>query len=289
MSIAKSKVRSRKGNIALAEAIEPRRLLSTITVNSLSDAATQSAGEVTLRDALADAASAVSPAIIDFSPSLFASSGIRTISLSQGELTVPSNVGALTITGPGASLLAINGNGKSRVLEIDTPSAVTISGMTITNGSAAGGGGIEDVAGPLTLQSVVITKNTSTSATSQNAMGGGVLGDSSLDIENSSITSNSAIGGQGVKYGGVPTGYSADGGGVASEGTLTITGSVLSDNVAQGGDESSADGISGGGSAFRWGVMGGCCGKHLRQHDQRESGYGWKRHWAKRATRSLQP
>jgi hypothetical protein len=56
-----------------------------------------------------------------------------TITLSGDELLVDKNV---TISGPGANVLAVDGNHASRVFHIASGKTVTNSGLTITNGSA---------------------------------------------------------------------------------------------------------------------------------------------------------
>ena len=72
-----------------------------------------------------------------------------TIGLTSGELLVARNI---TISGPGAENLAVNGNGKSTVFHIAPGETVTISGLTITNGDAArSGGGIHNEHAALTL------------------------------------------------------------------------------------------------------------------------------------------
>ena len=50
----------------------------------------------------------------------------------------------MTINGPGANMLAVDGNHASRVFQISSGKTVTISGLTITNGSANPGGGIDN-------------------------------------------------------------------------------------------------------------------------------------------------
>jgi hypothetical protein len=66
-----------------------------------------------------------------------------TILLTSGELQITRGV---TINGPGAGTLAVNGNGSSRVFENLAPDAdVTISGFTITNGH----GGLSSTVVPL--------------------------------------------------------------------------------------------------------------------------------------------
>ena len=60
--------------------------------------------------------------------------GLRgTITLTSGELLVTDSV---TINGPGANQLSVSGNNASRVFEIAAGQNVTISGLTITHGSA---------------------------------------------------------------------------------------------------------------------------------------------------------
>ena len=72
----------------------------------------------------------------------------------------------ITISGPGAENLAVNGNGKSRVFHIASGETVTISGLTITNGhTAESGGGIHNDHAALTLNNCTITGN-SAAATS---------------------------------------------------------------------------------------------------------------------------
>src|SRR5438067_3712673 len=103
---------------------------ATLTVINTNDS-----GAGSLRQAISDSSSGDT---ISFDSSLNG----QTITLASGELLIDKN---LTITGPGAHSLAINGNAASRVFEITSGIDVTISGLTITNGNAAGspgGGGI---------------------------------------------------------------------------------------------------------------------------------------------------
>src|SRR5438552_14842816 len=73
----------------------------------------------------------------------FAVSG--TIGLTSGELLVDKSI---TISGPGAGELVIDGNAKNRVFHVGSGTTVTVSGLTITNGNASGfypgneGGGV---------------------------------------------------------------------------------------------------------------------------------------------------
>ena len=85
---------------------------------------TNDSGPGSLRQALADAN--------DGDVIGFAVTG--TIGLTSGELLVAKNI---TISGPGAENLAVNGNSQSRVFHIASGQTVTISGLTITNGHAS--------------------------------------------------------------------------------------------------------------------------------------------------------
>ena len=79
-----------------------------------------------------------------------------TILLTSAELQVTHNV---TINGPGAATLAVDGNATFRVFD-NFASNVTISGLTITNGlgNASGGGGISNQGG-LTLSGCTVSNN----------------------------------------------------------------------------------------------------------------------------------
>ena len=93
---------------------------------------TNDSGSGSLRDALA---------IANDGDTIDATGVSGTILLTSGELQINHNV---TINGPGAGSLTVNGNATSRVFENFT-SNVTISGFTITDGLAGdenGGGGI---------------------------------------------------------------------------------------------------------------------------------------------------
>src|SRR6266446_3031124 len=82
---------------------------TTITVTSTADS-----GAGSLRDALASASDGDT---IDFSVT-------GTITLTSGQLVVNNS---LTISGPGAANLAVNGNAASRIFYISSGKTVTIS------------------------------------------------------------------------------------------------------------------------------------------------------------------
>lgn len=141
----------------------------------------------------------------------------------------------LDIDGPGASSLAVSGNGATTVFEIGSDVTATISGLTIEDGDSEGGGG------------------------------GGILNNGDLTVLDSTLSDNDGTG----VYGG--TGINGGGGGIASLGNLTIMNSTLSGNMSYGSgagiynssgilqisDSTLSDnaGSSGGGSAQHGGTL----------------------------------
>jgi hypothetical protein len=151
---------------------------NTITVTNTNDS-----GPGSLRQALADAN--------DGDTINFAVTG--TIGLTSGELLVAKNI---TISGPGAENVAVDGNAKSRVFHIASGQTVTISGLTITNGHATdSGGGIYNDHAVLALNNCVVAGNSAAFN-----IGGGIqndgtnIGHATLQIDNSLITNNSGGG-----------------------------------------------------------------------------------------------
>ena len=154
------------------------RPATTITVTNGNDS-----GPGSLRQALAD--------VNDGDTINFAVTG--TIGLTSGELLVTKSI---TISGPGAESLAVNGNAKSRVFHIASGQTVNISGLTITNGHVSdSGGGIYNDHAMLTLNDCTISDNSAT-----DNLGGAIhndgenVGHATLQINNSLITNNSGGG-----------------------------------------------------------------------------------------------
>ena len=107
--------------------LEERKLLLTLTVqNNPTD--TPVAGEIDLRQAVASADTAASPSTINFS----LGTAPVTITLSNGLLDLSNATSAITIDGPGASLLSISGNNASGVFQVDSGVTASLSGLTIT-------------------------------------------------------------------------------------------------------------------------------------------------------------
>lgn len=142
----------------------------------------------------------------------------------------------VAILGLGPSLTTVNGGGVGSVFTINS-GTVTLSGLTITNGSAAEGGGIFNNGGTLTVSNSSISGNTA------GYEGGGIFNNGTLMVTNSSITGNtSQYTGGGIFNlgtltianstisGNTGTLYS---GGIDNEATLTITNSTISGNTAE--------------------------------------------------------
>ena len=212
----------------------PRRteIMSAPVVNSLADDGdgTCTDTKCTLRDAISFASPAAS---ITFSVT-------GTITLVQGYLTVPKS---LTISGPGADRLAIDGNHQSReFLVLDVPDA-SISGLTMRNGYqstqvAHVGGGIYNL-GSLTLSDVTILGNYADG-------GGGIWNDRSgvLIVSRSTISGNSSnVCCGGIANAGIAriTNSTISGdsslteGGISNFGSLTLVNSTVSGNITKGG------------------------------------------------------
>src|SRR5207247_820523 len=90
----------------------------------------------------------------------FASNVVGTVTLTTGELAFAKT---LTISGPGAKVLALSGNSSNRVFHVKGGS-VLLSGLTITNGrntvSSYGGGILNDAAATLTVSNCAVLGNT---------------------------------------------------------------------------------------------------------------------------------
>lgn len=142
----------------------PRANAAAITVSNLNDS-----GAGSLREAITDAASGDT---IGFTVS-------GTIVLTSGELEINKD---LNIAGPGRTSIAVSGSGSSRVFRIDS-GAVTISGITISDGSAdTRGGGLWN-SGTAELDDVTVSNNRATG-------GGGIFNDGSLTLNNVLLMDN---------------------------------------------------------------------------------------------------
>ena len=123
---------------------------ATITVNNPSDS-----GAGSLREAIATAANGDT---INFS---LPSPSVITV------LTPLTFVSDVTIVGPGASRLAIDGGAGVVVFVVNAGGTVAITGLTVQNGSQLLGGGVFS-AGTLTLTNVFVRNN-------EGQLGGGIF------------------------------------------------------------------------------------------------------------------
>jgi len=185
---------------------------ATITVTTTNDS-----GPRSLRQALAIAN--------DGDTITFAVTG--SIVLTNGELVVDTSI---TISGPGADNLAVDGNASSRVFHIASGKTVSITDLTITNGIASGnrpageGGGIYNDHAALALNNCTITSN-------QAGFGGGIYNDASSSGYASLTISSSVLTGNSAGFGGATYNDGFDGG----DAMLTVNNSTFSGNSADFG------------------------------------------------------
>ncbi|MEY2575449.1 MAG: hypothetical protein QOF80_936 [Verrucomicrobiota bacterium] len=171
------------------------------------------------------------------------------------ELTGDLNITAsMTIQGAGAATTIIDANKIDRVLSVGSAATVTMTGVTVRNGSSSSFGGGINSDGSLTLNSAVVSGNRSASGSS----GGGIVSLKTLILNNTVVSDNQGGGnGGGIFNSGTATvnnsfisgnltlsgGY---GGGILNNGTMTITGSLISGNQTLQGSGVATSGKGGG-------------------------------------------
>ena len=210
------------------EPLEARIAPSIFVVSSLADS-----GAGTLRDAIAKADTHTGADTIIFHLPAPAAHSENIITLASTLTVDPITPGdKLTITGPGAGKLIVNGNNAVQAFYLGGPDTtdnpVTISGLSILNGKFAAGGAILSNES-LTLNNVIASGNTVTN------VGGAifVVGGPHVSISNSRITGNHA---------------DNDGGGIfiLQATSIAITNTVVSGNSAvnvAGGAELGVNGV----------------------------------------------
>ena len=185
------------------------------------------------------------------------------IALQGAELDITAS---MTILGPGAGVVQVDGGGGFRLFNITSPSAqVGISGLTLRNGSAFNdpnavtsgtGGGISND-GTLLLTGCALSGNSAFA-------GGGVYNAGTLLLTGCTLTGNSAFFAGGLYSSGTTTltactvsansafaaasGNSGSGAGLYNDGGLMLAACVISGNTAYGGtaDNGGSGGVGGG-------------------------------------------
>jgi len=204
--------------------------IGAFEVQSILVTNTNDSGTGSLRQAITDANANAGSDSITFLAGL---TGSITLLTALPDLSTP-----MSINGPGALLLTVRrssagGTPSFRILNVQGGNTITISGLTIANGSPAGlgnqvGGGIFN-GGTLTLNNCQLSGSAAAPGV---GTGGAIFNNSGavLTLTNSTVSGNSATGG----------------GGILNSGTLSITNSTLSGNVA---------GANGGGAIYNNGPL----------------------------------
>jgi hypothetical protein len=202
--------------------LEGRTLLSTFTVTNLHDS-----GAGSLRAAISAAEAAPGNGTVMFAPGLAGAINLGS------PLAISGN---LSIQGPGASAIALDGQYAIRDLVVNAGATASISGLTVTGGFGYTGGGLLNN-GTLTLANMTFKSNDA-------GDGGHVTGDlpgtggaidnvagAVLTISSSQFTGNYAYNGQG-------------GGAITSAGSLTMSTSAFTGNTVRYGDIGGPDGAA---------------------------------------------
>ena len=196
-------------------------------------------GEVSLREAIIAAntdAGVVDEIILNTGTYMLSLTGANEDAAASGDLDVTDD---LIISGAGARTTFIDGAVSDRVFEV-LGSTVTISGITIQNGSADDGGGINlDSSSSLTLRDAAVSGNHAT------ATGGGIRVSGLLTMDRATLDGNNADVGGGIY---INNGVSAtllnttlsgntavnNGGAIFNRNTVDITNSTIAYNTARG-------------------------------------------------------
>lgn len=212
------------------DALEDRCLLSTYLVDSLTDASPGGGGQGTalagdLRYCITQANTVAGDDTITFSVT-------GTINLAGALPNLSSNI---DLDGPGPDLLTVRRDtgGQYRIFTIESGRTVSISGLTIANGSVLDGqgGGIWN-GGTLAMNNCVLSGNTASRMPSPSlgVFGGGIFNSGgALTLSNCTISGNIA-----EISGGFVSSVSVSGGGIYTNGgSVTVSNSTISGNSAR--------------------------------------------------------
>jgi len=175
---------------------------------------TQDAGAGSLRAAVgaAVAGDTIAFQIPTTDPGYDPLNGIFTLTLTSGEIVIDKD---LTVAGPSAANIAVNGNHASRIFRI-TAGIVLVSNLSLIDGAVTGDRGLFGAPG-------------------LPGSGGAVLNQGTLVFTGCTFKGNSALGGEGGS--GVLAGVGGDsrGGAIANQNTLSLVACTLTGNSAEGG------------------------------------------------------
>jgi hypothetical protein len=237
-----------------------------LTVNTLLDTLNNDAASCTdglgntcsLRDALTQANTA-GMADVGFAPSLFltgspavatpgtivlgAVSGAPPAGTTVSDTGLPPITGTLNLMGPGATLLTVSGRNDpsvGSVFSLNSSASANLFSMTIADGLALGGGGINSSAASLAVTSCAISGNTAydfagglsvnsgtatvfgstiTGNLTRQGSGGGISNLGALSLIDTTIAGNTVL---------------FEAGGILNSGSLSIADSVVAGNSAGG-------------------------------------------------------
>lgn len=187
------------------------------------------AADCTLREAVAAANTASGANTIQFVAGL---TGV--IPLTSGEMAI---TGRLTIQGPGARTLVVDGNFASRIFRIDTAGLiVSVSNLALIRGRVSTQGGVISNNGNLSL--VNVTCNGNQVVGSADARGGAIFNSGTLTLTGCTFASNAVNG--------APQSDGL-GGAIYNQGTFNASNCTFNGNTATGGVTVSPSSVGGDG------------------------------------------
>ena len=249
--------RVRQGTVDIG-AVEGFPEASSLIVTTVIDVLANGDDLTSLRDALAYAATLTGPQTITFGNGTaftggtdFTDATADTITLNGTELVVTSS---MTIQGPGRDLLKLDGNLRSRVLNMtSTLVVVTVNDLSVLNGKTVGGAGAGIYSlSPITLNRCFFSGNTT------NNNGGGIFSGNTLVANECTFSGNYAVNGAGINGPNLVTVRNctfsgntvlATGAGIYCQSNATVSESTFSDNTS--GGEGSAIRVVNGNLAVR--------------------------------------
>ena len=264
---------------AVVELVEDRLLLSadifTVNATGSSTSGTGTSGTLPYVISLANADTNPDGSEIVFDPAVFSSSSPRTISLGA-TLTLSETSGPEVIDWPGTGVVSISGGGHALgVFDVKSGVTATISGLTITGGSATYRGGGVLNHGSLYLSVCTISGNTAPGA------GGGLSNDKgTAKLTNCKLYYDDALNFGGAIFNDAGTAKlnrctiidndaGGNGAGLSNAGTATLTDCTISGNTV-------------GPLGRGWGAGELRLPQADRLHDQRHPPGTTTRHWVRR-------